>query len=82
LNSVLQLEFNTVIPGHGPVGTREDLVKWKEDFETYRSRISELSRAGKKPEDAEKELKLDDIQGWALGALQIRSMTGLYQELR
>jgi glyoxylase-like metal-dependent hydrolase (beta-lactamase superfamily II) len=82
LNSVLQLEFDTVIPGHGAVGTRDDLVQWKEDFETYRSRISDLSRAGKKPEDAATELKLDDIKGWSLGTAQMRSMVGLFNELR
>jgi glyoxylase-like metal-dependent hydrolase (beta-lactamase superfamily II) len=82
LNAVLQLEFDTVIPGHGPVGTRDDLIQWKEDFETYRERIGEMSRAGKKPEDAEKELKLDDVAGWSVGALQMRSMPGLFQELR
>ncbi|MEZ5364415.1 MAG: MBL fold metallo-hydrolase [Bryobacterales bacterium] len=82
LNAVLQLEFDTVIPGHGPVGTRDDLIQWKEDFETYRNRISELSRAGKKPEDAEAALDVHDLKGWSVGGLQMRSMPGLFQELR
>jgi len=82
LNSVLQLEFDTVIPGHGPVGTRDDLVQWKEDFETYRQRIGDLSRAGKKPEDAQSELDMSDIAGWSVGGLQMRSMPRLFEELR
>ena len=82
LNAVMQLEFDTVIPGHGPVGTRDDLVQWKDDFETYRQRISDLSRAGKKPEDAQTDLDLSDVKGWSVGALQMRSMPGLFQELR
>ena len=82
LNSVLQLEFETVIPGHGAVGTRDDLIQWKDDFETYRERISDLSRAGKKPEDAETQLDMSDVAGWTVGALQMRSMPGLFQELR
>ena len=82
LNSVLQLEFDKVIPGHGPVGTRDDLVQWKDDFETFRDRIGELSRAGKKPEDARTELKVDDLPGWTVGDLQMRGMPGLFQELR
>ena len=32
LAAILQLEFDTVIPGHGPVAKREDLVRWKQDF--------------------------------------------------
>ena len=82
LNDVLQLEFDTVIPGHGPVGTRDDLIQWKDDFETYRQRIGDLSRAGKKPEDAQTELDLSDIAGWSVGGLQMRSMPGLFRELR
>ena len=81
LNSVLQIEFDTVIPGHGAVGTRDDLIQWKDDFETYRERIGDLSRAGKKPEDAETELDMSDIAGWSVGRLQMRSMPGLFQEL-
>lgn len=82
LNSVLQLEFDKVIPGHGAVGARDDLIQWKEDFETYRQRIGDLSRAGKKPEDAETELDMSDVDGWSIGGLQMRSMPGLFRELR
>ena len=82
LNSVLQLEFDKVIPGHGALATRDDLIQWKDNFETYRERIGELSRAGKKPEDAQKDLDMSDVAGWSVGALQLRSMPGLYQELR
>jgi hypothetical protein len=64
------------------VGTRDDLVQWKDDFETFRDRIGELSRAGKKPEDARTELKVDDLPGWTVGDLQMRGMPGLFQELR
>ena len=82
LNAILQLEFDTVIPGHGPVGTRDDLVQWKEDYETYRNRIGDLSRQGKTPDNLAEALNLDDIEGWTIGALQMRSFEGLLKELR
>ena len=82
LNSILQLEFDTVIPGHGRVGTREDLVQWKEDYETFRSRIGELSRQNKTPDQVAKELDLSDLNGWSIGGLQMRSLEGLLKELR
>ncbi|MBI1356502.1 MAG: MBL fold metallo-hydrolase [Acidobacteria bacterium] len=82
LNAVLQLEFDTVIPGHGAVSTRDDLVQWKENFETYRERVSELSRAGKSAEEAIAAVKVDDLKGWSKDNRLKNGMAGLLQELR
>ena len=82
LNAVLQLEFSTVIPGHGPVSTREDLIEWKEKFESYRERIGDLARAGKTPEEIQAEADLSDLEGWSIGGLQARSLEGMIRELR
>ncbi len=82
LNEVLQLEFDTVIPGHGPVATREDLTQWKTDFDTFRGLVTDLVEDGKKPEEAAALLDVSDLEGWSIGALQMRAMPGLFQELR
>jgi glyoxylase-like metal-dependent hydrolase (beta-lactamase superfamily II) len=44
LDRVLGLDFDTIIPGHGPVATRADLVKFRADLETMRNRIAGLIR--------------------------------------
>ena len=36
LDGALTLDFDTVIPGHGPVSTRDDVVKFRADLETMR----------------------------------------------
>ena len=72
LAAILQLDFDTVIPGHGPVAKREDLVRWKKDFETVRTRVRQLRQQGRSVEQIEKQLKLDDLAGW--------SMTGLLKK--
>jgi len=82
LNEVLQLEFDTVIPGHGPVSTREDLTQWKADFETFRSRVSHLVDQGKTEEEIKAGIKVDDLKGWSVEGLMARSLTGLIAELR
>jgi len=82
LNAVLQMEFSTVIPGHGPVSTREDLVEWKDKFETYRERIGDMARAGKTAEEIQAEADLSDLEGWSIGGLQARSLPGMIRELR
>ncbi len=82
LNEVLQLDFDTVIPGHGEVGTREDLTQWKADFETFRSRVSQLIRQGKSEDEIKASVKVSDLKGWSLDGLMARSFPGLIAELR
>ena len=81
LAAILQLDFDTVIPGHGPVAKREDLVRWKKDFETLRSRVRQLRRQGKTAAQIEKLVKLDDLKGWSMTNLLQMSLPGLYDEL-
>jgi glyoxylase-like metal-dependent hydrolase (beta-lactamase superfamily II) len=82
LNELLQLEFDTVIPGHGRVATREDLAQWKADFETFRSRVSQLVDQGKSEEEIKTSVKINDLEGWSMDALLSRSLPGLIAELR
>ncbi len=82
LNEVLQLEFETVIPGHGQVATREDLTQWKADFETFRSRVSQLVDQGKSEEEIKASVKVSDLEGWSVEGLMSRSLPGLIAELR
>ena len=46
LDGVLTLDFDTVIPGHGPVSTRADVVKFRADVDAMRTRIAELVHGG------------------------------------
>lgn len=82
LNAILQLEFDTVIPGHGPVTTRARMVQWKEDFETYRNRVGDLSRAGKSKEEAIAEVQIDDLEDWVVDNRLKNAMEGLLREMR
>ena len=81
LAAILELDFDTVIPGHGPVGKREDLVRWKKDFETVRARVRKLRRQGRSVEQIEEQLKLDDLAGWSMTGLLKKGLPGLYEEL-
>lgn len=81
LDNILALEFDTIIPGHGAISKREDLARWRASFETVRSRIREMTRAGKSREEVARDLKLDDQPGWSLSGLFAKSLPGLYDEL-
>ena len=81
VDEILKIDFDKIIPGHGNVCRREDLVKWKKSFGTMRDRVSELKRQGKAKEEVAKLIKLDDL-GWQTGGLFARSLPGLYDEIR
>jgi cyclase len=62
LDGALTLDFDTVIPGHGPVSTRDDVVKFRADVETMRNRLAGLIRAGTSKAEVLRVLETD--YGW------------------
>lgn len=81
INRALNLDFDRVIPGHGPIMARKDLVSWNDTFGKVRQRLSELKRQGRSKEEAASQLKVEEL-GWKSGPLFARSIPGLYDELR
>jgi glyoxylase-like metal-dependent hydrolase (beta-lactamase superfamily II) len=79
LDRVLQLDFDIVIPGHGPVAKKADLMKWRDSIAELRSRAKTACAGG--AADAAKRLNLfglgmDDSLGF-----MSRSMPGMCAEL-
>ena len=42
LDSVLQLDFDTVVPGHGPVTSKQEMRKFRDSTVTFRNRVHEM----------------------------------------
>ncbi|HEX6998414.1 MAG TPA: MBL fold metallo-hydrolase [Gammaproteobacteria bacterium] len=90
LDGVLQLDFDTVIPGHGPVSTRDDLIRFRDDLAIMRDRIAGLIRAGATRQQLLTVLEMD--YGWRStgcppspptpGCLQFQQIDSLIEELR
>lgn len=51
LDNVLKLDFDTIIPGHGPVGSKQDLVVFRNLLERTRNRVHELNAANKSKDE-------------------------------
>jgi cyclase len=81
VDEILKIDFEKIIPGHGNISTRADLVKWKKTFETVRDSVSELKGQGKTKADVAKLIKLDEL-GWPAGGLFARSLPGFDDEVR
>ena len=90
LDGALQIDFDTVIPGHGPVSTKADVVKFGADLETMRSRLAGMVQQGKsKPEILK---TLEDDYGWKStgcpqspptgGCLQFQQADAMIAELK
>jgi glyoxylase-like metal-dependent hydrolase (beta-lactamase superfamily II) len=90
LDGILRLDFDTVIPGHGPVATRADVVTFKADLEAMRSRVTELIASGGSREAVVTMMEQD--YGWratgcppsppTAGCLQFQQIDALIAELR
>jgi cyclase len=78
LNSV---DFDTVIPGHGPVTNKAGLKKYRDDVDKLETRVRGLVRGGKS--EAEVAKVMTDEYKWAPGSLQQQwSVPGMIKELK
>lgn len=80
LDRMMELPFDTVIPGHGDVVAKTEILKWKSKFEIMRERMRVLATKGIDRKDIEAQLELDDL-GWTMRDSTRVSMPGLYDEM-
>ena len=79
IGKALEYDVDKVIPGHGPVATKSDLMKWRQSLATLRTRAADACASG--GTDAVKQLKLDDL-GMKVTGMAERSIPGMCQELK
>lgn len=89
LDATLALDFDRIVPGHGPVSTRADLVTFRDDVAAMRERIGALIRSGASKDQVLAVFEMD--YGWRStgcppspptgGCLQFQQMDALIEEL-
>jgi glyoxylase-like metal-dependent hydrolase (beta-lactamase superfamily II) len=82
LDGVLStLDFDTVIPGHGPVTNKAGLQTYRDNVEKLRTRVTTLIHEGKSQDDVAKFMTAEYM--WAPGSLQQQwSVPGFMTELK
>ena len=80
LEKALTLDFDRVIPGHGPIMTKAQLKEWVAIFHKVQSKASEFKR-GKSQEEFVKGFTIDEL-GWKPGPNWTKALPALYQEIR
>ena len=57
LRSALQLDFDTVVPGHGPIATKQEMADYRQSTIKLVARVREMNRAKKSKEDIAQMLR-------------------------
>jgi glyoxylase-like metal-dependent hydrolase (beta-lactamase superfamily II) len=84
LDKILELDFDTVIPGHGPLLTRERIRSDRQKLVAMNQRMTELARKGVPLEQVFDQLKLADL-GWdhTVSTVAFRGgLKGYYEEMK
>jgi len=77
LDNILKLDFDTAIPGHGPLLTKAEVRAFRDKMQTLNERMAELIKRGGTRQDIAGRLKLDDL-GWPFPD---GGLNGLFDEL-
>ncbi len=80
LDKVLALDFDRVIPGHGPISSKADLKAYRDKVDAMVRRMTELKRSGKSKEEALKAFDPASL-GWEPGRMLNRTLPPLYDEV-
>ena len=81
LDAAMKVDFDTVIPGHGPVTNKAGLRAYRNNVEKLRDRAAGLIREGKSQEDVGKVMIAEF--GWSPTGLQMQwSLPGMMAELK
>lgn len=80
IDEALKWDFDTVIPGHGPVSTRADLIAFRNKIQTFVNRTADLVHEGRSKEEVAKLVQIDDL-GWQRGGFWQRTIDGLCDEI-
>ena len=79
--AMAQLDFDTVIPGHGNVTNKAGLKTYRDNVEKLRNRVTGLIREGKKQDDIAKVMQAE--YNWQPNSLQQQwSVPGFMSELK
>jgi len=83
MNNILALDFDTAIPGHGSVMTREDVIEFRNQMERVRAHMARLIRGGLTRGQAARRIVTTDLS-WTTaesGLFMTRSIPGFYDEI-
>ena len=64
LRRVESMDFDVLVPGHGPVGTKDDVRAFRVYMEELRDAVTRLAREGKSEQEVVQAVQLTKYEGW------------------
>ena len=81
LDAAMKLDVETVIPGHGPIAKKADILTYRNNVEKLRTEVTGMIRQNKGRDEIAKVVQ--DKYGWAPTGLQFqRGFDGMLAELK
>jgi glyoxylase-like metal-dependent hydrolase (beta-lactamase superfamily II) len=77
LDKLLQIDFDTAIPGHGPALKKDDIREYRKKLDTLRQRLTDAIRSGVQKTQIASRLETGDL-GWPFPQARLDAM---YDEL-
>jgi glyoxylase-like metal-dependent hydrolase (beta-lactamase superfamily II) len=81
VDQLLKLDFDTVVPGHGPLIKKADIVRWHAGLQRLRTRVSAVLREGKGKQDVS-DVLVKEFEWDAAGNPLRNVLDGLIAELK
>ena len=86
LRRVEQIDFDVLVPGHGPLGNKQSVRAFREYLEDLRNQVTVLAREGKSVDEVKRAVNLDKYRSWSgfeqMSQLNIEGMFRLVQANR
>jgi glyoxylase-like metal-dependent hydrolase (beta-lactamase superfamily II) len=83
LRRVEALDFDQLVPGHGPVGTRDDVRAFREYMEELRAEVARLAREGKSEQEVVQAVKMPKYEGWGgYKEMFAQNVAGMYRRVQ
>ena len=83
IRAVEALEFDILIPGHGPVGTKSHATEHRQYLEDLHAAVLQAARAGQSLEEMKANITLDKYQGWGqYEDWRPMNIEGMYNQIR
>ena len=80
IDGMMTLDFDTVIPGHGPVSNREGVENWRADLASMRGRVRDMVRQGQSKDEISEVLT--GTYKWPKGGLAIAQVDAFIEEMK
>jgi glyoxylase-like metal-dependent hydrolase (beta-lactamase superfamily II) len=81
-DKILEMDVETIIPGHGPIGGKQQLAEMRSYLVLLRREAKKRFRAGMNAQDASRDIKLGIYSAWREPERILPNIMRLYQEFK